>query len=112
MLGSSWSNADNYQKDLGKDWLEMTRTYFKETGYDARFESNKPNKDARWIDYHSFGNIGMMLGTLHGDGSYPVYVEMNKSGSKVRRIIIDFDSSIESDATDEDGGDDYAESNN
>ncbi len=42
--------------------------------------------------YHEFPD-GLRISTLHGDGRYPVYVEMD--GGSVRRIIIDFDNVVE-----------------
>lgn len=50
-------------------------------------------------DRYGAWHLGMITGTYYGDGSYPVYAEIE--GSRVRRITIDFDPGSDEDDDDE-----------
>lgn len=113
--GSVWIGDRCYMIGLNdEEYSKTSDEYFEKTGYNARqialganqstelmnqyyIESKHKNPPLRQkvevpkcLMYHQFPN-GLLISTLHGDGTYPVYVEMDKDGQKVRRIIIDFD---------------------
>ena len=77
-------------------------------------ESNAPQKESYKMDYDGccnatlsnkgYGPLGneyvnqlaIACGTLHGDGVYPVYAEINEDG-RVKSLTIDFDPRSDSD---------------
>lgn len=38
--------------------------------------------------------LGVAIGTAHGDGTYPVYVQRNRSGG-ISKVLIDFEQDME-----------------
>lgn len=133
--------------DLGKDWYELTRTYFDRSGYTAteneyinwrethmhqghlnaidRFKKKHgagyPESDEELADYkrmvkeevnrlfnenpyvgtkkdlnyanfkhdNSCEGLGVMMSTLHGDGSYGVFVERDESSGRIKKVVLD-----------------------
>lgn len=118
--GTVWIGDNCYKIGFtDKEYKKNNDEYFEKTGYNKASEAWSQNHSADIMNaaiargelneshrrkkieippslmYHEFPK-GLLISTLYGDGSYPVYVEMSQNGSKVRRIIIDFDCSIES----------------
>lgn len=50
--------------------------------------------DETTVHPYAYSNDGMLCGTTHGDGSYPVYGIQDEHG-RLRAVLIDFDDVME-----------------
>ncbi len=72
----------------------------------------RSTEEKEWGQPYEHKGASLVMSTLHGDGTYPVYAEVDGVSGRVMRFMVDFDPrEEEEDETDWDVYDGYAEGN-